>query len=62
MGQYEDEYRADNEDFETILLNDISSYASTNVAVDIDNLAPGYDIGSGIITLYSPYRTGHAIT
>ena len=62
LGQYEDEYRADNEDFETILLNDISSYASTNVAVDIDNLAPGYDIGSGIITLYSPYRTGHAIT
>jgi len=62
LGQYKNQYRATNEDFETILLNDIGSYNSTSVTVDIDNLAPGYDIGSGMVTFFAPYRGGHAVT
>jgi len=61
LGLYEDKYRADNNDFDTILLSDLNSYSSTNVAVDVDNLEPGYDIGSGIVTFFSPYRTGHSV-
>jgi len=61
LGEYEGDYRADNSDFETILLNDISSYSSSNITVDINDLAPGYDIGSGMLTFYSPYRTGHSV-
>ncbi|KPZ57809.1 fimbria/pilus outer membrane usher protein [Pseudoalteromonas sp. P1-25] len=59
LGRVEDEYRADNSDFKTILLNDLSSYDSINIPVDIDDLAPGYDIGSGMLSFYPQYKTGH---
>ena len=62
LGEYAGDYRANNSDFETILLSDINSYSSSNITVDIEDLAPGYDIGSGMLTFYSPYRTGHSVT
>ena len=42
LGRVENDYRADNRDFKTILLNDLSSYDNINIPVDIDDLAPGY--------------------
>lgn len=62
LGEYAGDYRANNSDFDTILLSDINSYSSSNITVDIEDLAPGYDIGSGMLTFYSPYRTGHSVT
>jgi len=59
LGRVENDYRADNRDFKTILLNDLSSYDNINIPVDIDDLAPGYDIGSGMLSFYPKYKTGH---
>lgn len=61
LGKYNDQYRASNEDFSTILLNDINSYSRSTVSVDVDNLALGYDIGSGVISFYPSYRSGHQV-
>lgn len=61
MGQYKDQYRANNADFDTMLLNDLSSYDSTVVSVDIDDLAPGYDLGSGLVVFFPSYRSGHSV-
>ncbi|ASM49353.1 hypothetical protein PESP_a1205 [Pseudoalteromonas espejiana DSM 9414] len=59
LGRVENEYRADNSDFKPILLNDLSSYDNINIPIDIDNLAPGYDMGSGMLSFYPKYKTGH---
>ena len=59
LGRVENDYRADNRDFKTILLNDLSSYDNINIPVDIDDLAPGYDMGSGMLSFYPKYKTGH---
>lgn len=61
LGQYKDQYRANNADFDTMLLNDLSSYDSTVVSVDIDDLAPGYDLGSGLVVFFPSYRSGHSV-
>ncbi|MGO2513813.1 fimbria/pilus outer membrane usher protein [Marinomonas polaris] len=61
LGKYNNQYRASNEDFPTILLNDINSYSRSTVSVDVDDLAPGYDIGSGVISFYPSYRSGHQV-
>lgn len=59
LGKYNNQYRASNEDFSTILLNDINSYSRSTISVDVDNLSPGYDIGSGVISFYPSYRSGY---
>ena len=61
LGQYKDQYRANNADFDTMLLNNLSSYDSTVVSVDIDDLAPGYDLGSGLVVFFPSYRSGHSV-
>lgn len=61
LGKYNNQYRASNEDFSTILLSDINSYGRSTVSVDVDDLAPGYDIGSGILSFYPSYRSGHQV-
>lgn len=61
LGKYKGQYRASNADFDTILLNDIASYTNEAVAVDVADLAPGYDLGSGLIVLYPSYKSGHNI-
>lgn len=55
------QYRANNADFDTILLSDVNSYTSSSVSVEIDNLAPGYDLGSGLIVLFPSYKSGHNV-
>ncbi|SBS27476.1 Fimbrial Usher protein [Marinomonas spartinae] len=61
LGRSNGKYKASNEDFDTILLNDVSSYDHSSVTVDVDDIAPGYDIGAGIISFYPPYRSGYNI-
>ena len=62
LGQFNDQYRASNDALDTIVLSDIPSYNKSNVAVDVADLAPGYDIGSGLLSFYPSYHSGYAIT
>tara|TARA_R110001583_G_scaffold18595_1_gene73801 strand:- start:2124 stop:4493 length:2370 start_codon:yes stop_codon:yes gene_type:complete len=61
LGQYDDKYVANNEGLDTILLNDIGSYSNSTITVDVSDLAPGYDIGSGILSFSPSYRSGHSV-
>lgn len=61
LGQYEEQFRANNADFDTILISDISSYDNTAISVDVEDLAPGYDIGSGLVVFFPSYRSGHNV-
>ncbi|MGO3407789.1 fimbria/pilus outer membrane usher protein [Marinomonas sp.] len=61
LGSYDDEYRASNKDFDSILINDLSSYSYSSVTVDVNDLAPGYDIGSGVLSFYPSYRSGYGV-
>jgi outer membrane usher protein FimD/PapC len=62
LGRTESQYRASNADFNTILLSDINAYDNSTVTLDVDDLAPGYDIGAGAITFYPSYKSGHVVT
>lgn len=61
LGQYKDQYRANNADFDTILLHDISSYDNSAISVDVEDLEPGYDIGAGLVVFFPSYRSGHSV-
>ena len=61
MGQYKDQYRANNADFDTILLHDISSYDNSAISVDVEDLEPGYDIGAGLVVFFPSYRSGYSV-
>ena len=61
IDKVDDKYRANNEYFDVILLNDITSYSRSTVSIDVDNLAPGYDLGSGGISFYPTYRSGYNV-
>ncbi|MEL0622209.1 fimbria/pilus outer membrane usher protein [Marinomonas arenicola] len=61
LGSYDDEYRASNKDFDSILVNDLGSYSHSSITVDVNDLAPGYDIGSGVLSFYPSYRSGYGV-
>ncbi len=61
LGQYKDQYRANNADFDTILLHDISSYDNSAISVDVEDLEPGYDIGAGLVVFFPSYRSGYSV-
>ncbi|MGB3599023.1 MAG: fimbria/pilus outer membrane usher protein [Marinomonas sp.] len=61
LGSYDDEYRASNKDFDSILVSDLNSYSHSSITVDVHDLAPGYDIGSGVLSFYPSYRSGYGL-
>lgn len=62
LDQYNGEYRASNDGFSTILVSDLSAYSNSALSVDVKDLPPGYDIGSGIWSFYPSYRSGFSVT
>lgn len=61
LGHYKGQYRANNADFDTILVSDISSYNNSAISVDVEGLEPGYDLGSGLVVFFPSYRSGHNV-
>jgi outer membrane usher protein len=43
------------------LISDISPYSPTKIPYDVDNLPPGYDLGSGSFDFLAPYKTGYRL-
>jgi outer membrane usher protein len=43
-------------------VSEISSYSSTRINYDVDDLPPGYDIGTGAFDLKANYRSGYRLT
>ena len=44
------------------VVNDISAYSNRNIAVDIEDLPLGYDIGSGSFDVRALYKAGYVFT
>ena len=62
LAPYQDTYKASSDGLGPLLFSDISAYARTNLAYDVDNLPPGYDLGSGSFDLLAPYRAGYKLS
>jgi len=62
LGKNKQQYRASNDQFKTILLSDVDSYTNSAISIDVENLPPGYDLGSGLIVLFPSYKSGHNLT
>lgn len=62
LDPYQDSYKASSDGLGPLLMSDISAYARTNLAYDVDNLPPGYDLGSGSFDLIAPYRAGYRLS
>lgn len=62
LGRSQEYYRAANDQLGPILFSDINSYDETTLAIDIDDLEPGYDLGSGILAFKSSYKSGYTVT
>jgi outer membrane usher protein len=52
-------YEASSGTFGAAVVNRLSSYNAQDVQYDIDALEAGYDIGSGVVRVDPPYRTGY---
>lgn len=44
------------------LVSDIAPFSSSRMSVDISNLPPGYDLGTGTFALSPTYKSGYALT
>lgn len=55
------EYEASSGTFGAAVVNRLSSYNSQDVQYDLDKLATGYDIGSGVVRITPPYRAGYEL-
>jgi len=61
LGSQGADYLATNSDLPTLLLANINAYDRATVAVDVEDLAPGYDLGAGSISFYPSYKSGHDV-
>ena len=61
LGLQEEDYLATNSDLQTVLLTDMNAYDRATIGVDVEDLAPGYDLGAGNITFYPSYKSGHDV-
>jgi outer membrane usher protein len=57
----ENGYRARSDIFGPAVVTDISSYSLTRLPYDVEDLPPGYNLGSGSFDLLSPYRAGYTL-
>jgi len=62
LGKNKQQYRASNDQLNTILLSDVDSYTNSAISIDVENLPSGYDLGSGLIVLFPSYKSGHNLT
>ena len=53
------EYEASSGTFGAAVINRLSSYNAQDIQYDVDSLEPGYDIGSGVVRVEPPYRSGY---
>jgi outer membrane usher protein len=52
-------YEASSGTFGAAVVNQLSAYNTQDVQYDIDTLDAGYDIGSGVVRVYPPFRGGY---
>ena len=45
-----------------LIVSDISAYAQTRIAYDVDEVPDGYDIGNGSYDFVAPYKAGYGLT
>ena len=62
LGASEDGYQAETDGLGPLLVSDISAYAPTRLSYDVDNLPPGYDLGSGTFAFLAPLKAGYSVT
>ncbi len=55
------EYEASSGTFGAAVVNRLSSYSIQDVQYDIDRLEAGYDIGSGVVRVEPPFRSGYGL-
>ncbi len=58
---FETSYKAGSDSLGPLLISDISAYARSSLSYEVDNLPPGYDIGTGVFEFFAPYKSGHNV-
>lgn len=54
-------YEASSGTFGAGVINRLASYRPQDVQYDVDGAAAGYDIGSGVVRIHPPYRSGYEL-
>ena len=62
LGASEDQYQAASDGLGPLLVSDLSAYAPTSLSYDVDDLPPGYDLGSGTFAFLAPLKAGYGLT
>ena len=62
LGASEEQYQAESDGLGPLLVSDLSAYAPTRLSYEVDNLPPGYDLGSGTFAFLAPLKAGYSVT
>ncbi len=58
---YQDSARAESDGLGPLLVSGLSAYTPSSLSYDVENLPPGYDLGSGTFNFLAPYNAGFVV-